>query len=79
MLAWHHLFDDFPVSELVVGKARRVLARIVIGLKIFTLISFGANDMGIGVTPLGLLAGQCVFLINDPWCVRFLYRINNTV
>ena len=69
MLAWHHLFDDYPAATLIPNTAARVACRVaiwfigggiygVIWLKTFHLIPFGANDLGLGVSPLGILAGQ---------------------
>lgn len=74
MLAWHHLFDDFPSATLVPGAAARVLCRLaiwfgggtvygVLWLKTFKLIPFGANDLGLGVPALGILAGQFALLM----------------
>ena len=74
MLAWHHLFDDYPSSELITNQAARVLIRIaiwfiggtiygVIWIKTYTLIPYGSNDLGMGVSPLGILAGQFALLM----------------
>lgn len=74
MLAWHHLFDDYPSPERVPNQAARVLSRIaiwfvggtiygVIWIKTYTLIPYGANDLGVGVSPLGILAGQFALLM----------------
>lgn len=74
MLAWHHLFDDYPATALVPNTAARVGYRVaiwfigggiygVIWLKTFHLIPFGSNDLGIGVSSLGLLAGQFALLM----------------
>lgn len=74
MLAWHHLFDDYPNAALAPNTAVRVCSRIaiwfiggtiygVIWLKTFKLIPYGANDLGMGVPPLGILAGQFALLL----------------
>lgn len=74
MLAWHHLFDDYPSATLVPNTALRVCSRIaiwfgggtvygVIWLKTFKLIPYGANDLGMGVPALGVLAGQFALLM----------------
>lgn len=74
MLAWHHLFEDYPSAALVPNTAARVCCRIaiwfiggtvygVIWLKTFKLIPYGANDLGMGVPPLGILAGQFALLM----------------
>lgn len=74
MLAWHHLFDDYPNEKLVPNTAARVLARIaiwliggvvygVIWLKTFKLLPIGANNFGLGFTTMGILAGQFAFLM----------------
>ena len=74
MLAWHHLFDDFPSSKLVTNTAWRVLSRLtiwmtggiiygVLWLKTFKLLPIGANDMGMGFPTMGILAGQFAFLM----------------
>jgi hypothetical protein len=86
MLAWHHLFDDYPNKELVQNDALRIWCRIaiwcvggvifgVIWLKTYHLLPFGSNDIGMGVSSLGVLAGQfallmCILLCNtffDKW------------
>ncbi|MBJ6802233.1 hypothetical protein [Geomonas propionica] len=74
MLAWHHLFDDYPNAALVPGTGARILCRMaawfgggtlygVAWLKSFKLIPYGANDLGMGVPPLGALAGQFALLM----------------
>lgn len=74
MLAWHHLFDDYPSAALVPNQGLRVLSRIaiwlvggtlygVIWLKTYTLIPYGSNDLGVGVSALGMLAGQFALLM----------------
>lgn len=74
MLAWHHLFDDYPSAKLVPNTAYRVLTRVaiwfiggsiygVLWLKTFTLLPIGANDFGMGFPTMGILAGQFAFLM----------------
>lgn len=74
MLAWHHLFDDYPSAALVPNTAARVCCRLaiwfgggtvygVIWLKTFKLIPYGANNLGMGIPPLGILAGQFALLM----------------
>lgn len=74
MLAWHHLFDDYPSAILIPNTAARVSCRVliwfvgggiygVVWLKTFHLIPFGANDLGLGVASLGILAGQFALLM----------------
>ena len=74
MLAWHHLFDDYPNAQLVPNTAVRVLTRIaiwvvggavygVLWLKYFKLLPIGANNFGMGFTTMGILAGQFTFLM----------------
>ncbi len=74
MLAWHHLFDDYPNAQLVPGTTARILCRMaawfgggtlygIVWLKSFKLIPYGANDLGMGVPPLGVLAGQFALLM----------------
>uniref|UniRef100_C6E1X6 Uncharacterized protein n=1 Tax=Geobacter sp. (strain M21) TaxID=443144 RepID=C6E1X6_GEOSM len=74
MLAWHHLFDDYPNATLIPNTAARVCSRVaiwfgggtvygLIWIKSFKLIPYGANDLGLGVPPLGVLAGQFALLM----------------
>jgi AAT family amino acid transporter len=74
MLAWHHLFDDYPNAQLVPNTAYRVLTRIaiwligggiygILWLKTFKLLPIGANNFGMGFTTMGILAGQFAFLM----------------
>ena len=74
MLAWHHLFDDYPSPALVANQAARVCCRIaiwfgggtvygVLWVKVYKLIPYGANDLGMGVPALGILAGQFALLM----------------
>lgn len=74
MLAWHHLFDDYPSAQLVPNQAARVLIRfaiwVVLGLALGVLwikflgrLPFGANNMGMGYPTMGILAGQFAFLM----------------
>jgi len=74
MLAWHHLFDDYPSAKLVPNTALRVLTRVaiwfigggvygVLWLKTFKLLPIGANNLGMGFPTMGILAGQFAFLM----------------
>lgn len=74
MLAWHHLFDDYPSAKLIENTAARVLTRIVIWvvggvvygviwLKTFKLLPIGANNFGMGFPTMGILAGQFALLM----------------
>ena len=74
MLAWHHLFDDYPSATLIPNTGARVACRVtiwfvgggiygVLWLKTFQFIPFGANDLGMGVASLGILAGQFALLM----------------
>lgn len=74
MLAWHHLFEDYPSAELVPNTALRVLTRAaiwfigggiygVLWLKTFKLLPIGANNFGLGFPTMGILAGQFAFLM----------------
>jgi len=74
MLAWHHLFDDYPSAQLVPNTAIRVLTRIaiwfigggiygVVWLKTFKFLPIGANNLGMGFPTMGFLAGQFAFLM----------------
>ncbi|HJV67328.1 MAG TPA: hypothetical protein VJ550_16455 [Geomonas sp.] len=69
MLAWHHLFDDYPGPRLVPNTFLRIACRAtawfgggaiygLLWLTYFKSIPFGANDLGMGVPPMGILAGQ---------------------
>lgn len=74
MLAWHHLFDDYPGASLVANQALRIGSRLVIWLVggvsfgvvwlgTYTWLPFASNDLGWGVSSLGILAGQFAFLM----------------
>jgi len=74
MLAWHHLFDDYPGAQLVPNTAVRVLVRTaiwlggglvygVLWLKTYTLLPIGKNNFGMGFPTMGILAGQFAFLM----------------
>lgn len=74
MLAWHHLFDDYPSAKLVPNTAVRVLVRAaiwlggglvygVLWLKAFHLLPIGRNNLGMGFPTMGILAGQFAFLM----------------
>jgi hypothetical protein len=74
MLAWHHLFDDYPSAKLIPNTALRVLTRVaiwfigggvygVLWLKTFKILPIGANDLGMGFPTMGILAGQFALLM----------------
>ncbi|MPM47098.1 hypothetical protein SDC9_93806 [bioreactor metagenome] len=74
MLTWHHLFDDYPSAAKVKSDGKRVLTRFVIWvvggliygliwLRVYTLLPYGANNMGLGYPTMGILAGQFAFLM----------------
>ena len=74
MLAWHHLFEDFPNATVVKNTAWRVLARVaiwltggtiygVLWLKTYKSLPIGANSMGMGFPTMGILAGQFALLM----------------
>jgi len=76
MLAWHHLFDDYPTAAMVPNTAARVLARVVIWLvlgfglgtlwiKFLAKIPFGANStfLGLNYPTMGMIAGQFAMLM----------------
>lgn len=74
MLAWHHLFEDYPSAQLVPNTALRVLTRVaiwligggiygVVWLKTFKILTIGANNLGMGFPTMGILAGQFAFLM----------------
>lgn len=74
MLAWHHLFEDFPNATVVKNTAGRILTRVAIWLvggtiygllwlKIYKSLPIGSNNMGMGFTTMGILAGQFTFLM----------------
>lgn len=82
MLLWHHLFDDYPGADRVRSRRARVTIRIaiwivaggvygVVWLKAYTLVPWGANDLGFGVPGAGVLAGQFVFLTLALWFNTF--------
>lgn len=74
MLCWHHLFDDYPGSDIEPAVLKRVLIRMgiwvcggsVFGftwLKVYTMLSFAGNDLGLGYPVMGILAGQFALLM----------------
>lgn len=74
MLCWHHLFNDYPGADQEPGIAKRVITRIVIWLsvgtvfglswlKLYTLLPFAGNDLGLGFPVMGVLAGQFALLM----------------
>lgn len=95
MLCWHHLFDDYPGSEMEPNVAKRVLIRVVIWLgvgtvfglawlKVYKVLPFAGNDLGIGFPVMGVLAGQFALLMVflyfntffDKWPIVYKEAIN---
>jgi AAT family amino acid transporter len=83
MLTWHHLFGDYPNAKLSPNTAIRVLTRIaiwfigggvygVLWLKTFKLLPIGANDLGLGIPTMGILAGQFALLMTILFFNTFL-------
>ncbi|MCM0760906.1 hypothetical protein M7775_20360 [Sporomusa sphaeroides DSM 2875] len=73
-LLWHHLFDDYPTAQMSPNQTTRIVIRIaiwvvggfawgVIWLKIFKMLPFGANDLGLGYPAAGMIAGQFVAIM----------------
>ncbi|GAA0182805.1 hypothetical protein SH2C18_51130 [Clostridium sediminicola] len=73
LLTWHHVFFDFPGTDLVASSGKRALIRLaivfvvgsvvgVIWLKTYTMLPFAGNNFGMGYPMLGILAGQFVYL-----------------
>jgi len=82
LLTWHHLFDDYTGPYIFSNQSSRVLTRGVIWLvgggtfgllwlKIFKLLPYGGNDLGLGYPVMGLLAGQFAFLMAVLLCNTF--------
>jgi len=74
MLVWHHLFEDFPNATVVKNTAGRIFTRVAIWLvggtiygllwlKFYKSLPIGTNNMGMGFTTMGILAGQFTFLM----------------
>ena len=74
ILAWHHLFEDYPNAALVKNTAARVFSRVaiwlvggtvygVLWLKTFKSLPIGANSLGMGFPTMGILAGQFALLM----------------
>jgi AAT family amino acid transporter len=74
MLAWHHLFEDYPNATVVKNTAWRVLSRVaiwlvggtiygVVWLKTFKSLPIGGNSLGMGFPTMGILAGQFALLM----------------
>jgi AAT family amino acid transporter len=74
MLCWHHLFDDFPGADSEPSVAKRVLLRVAIWLsvgtvfglswlKLYKVLPFAGNDLGMGFPVMGVLAGQFALLM----------------
>lgn len=74
MLCWHHLFDDYPGAEQEPSLAKRVIIRIAIWLvlgtvfgllwlKVYAVLPFAGNDLGMGFPVMGVLAGQFALLM----------------
>lgn len=73
-LLWHHQFFDYPGTDKVKSPGARALIRFVIvvvlgvifgliWMKTYTKLPFGGNDMGLGYSTLGLIAGQFIFMM----------------
>jgi AAT family amino acid transporter len=74
MLAWHHLFEDWPNASIVPSTLKRIFIRLAIWLvggigygllwlKTYKSLPIGANSMGMGFPTMGILAGQFAFLM----------------
>lgn len=77
-LLWHHVFDDWPTAAMVQNPVSRILTRIaiwwvlglaygIIWVKIFKMVPYAGNDLGMGYPVMGILAGQFA------WLMVFLY------
>ncbi|MBU3110139.1 hypothetical protein [Clostridium lacusfryxellense] len=73
-LLWHHQFFDFPGEDKIKSSGTRFLIRltivVVVGtimgliwMKVYKILPFGGNDMGLGYATLGIIAGQFVFMM----------------
>ena len=73
-LLWHHQFFDFPGEDKIKSSGARFLIRLVIvvvlgtimgliWIKVYKILPFGGNDMGLGYSTLGIIAGQFVFMM----------------
>jgi AAT family amino acid transporter len=82
LLLWHHLFDDYPSAAIVPNAALRFFSRLaiwlvggvllgVIWLKTFKVLPFGGNNMGMGYSAMGVLAGQFAFMMVFLYCNTF--------
>ena len=74
MLAWHHLFEDYPNAILVKNTALRVLTRVaiwlvggtvygIIWLKTYKSLPIGGNSLGMGFPTMGVIAGHFALLM----------------
>lgn len=74
MLCWHHLFDDYPSASQEPNLAKRIIIRVltwlVLGtafgfawLKVYPVLPFAGNDLGMGFPVMGILAGQFALLM----------------
>jgi len=74
LLCWHHLFDDFPGAEQQPNVAKRICTRLIIWLslgtafgllwlKVYVVLPFAGNDLGLGFPVMGILAGQFALLM----------------
>jgi len=72
MLAWHHLFEDYPSATVVKNTAWRVLSRVaiwlvggtiygVIWLKTYKSLPIGGNSLGMGFPDDGYPGGAIRF------------------
>jgi AAT family amino acid transporter len=74
MLCWHHLFDDYPSAKKEPSVLRRVSIRAIIWLvlgtafgfawlKLYKILPFAGNDLGMDFPVMGILAGQFALLM----------------
>ena len=74
MLCWHHLFDDYPGADKESSSAKRVITRVIIWvslgttyglvwLRVYKVLPFAGNDLGMGFPVMGILAGQFALLM----------------
>lgn len=82
LLAWHHLFSDYPRTEEIQSTGKRVGIRYtiwlvggfimgVIWLLTYKSLPFAGNDLGLGFPVIGPVAGQFVFMMAFLYCNTF--------